>query len=134
MDTLSSAARQPRSQLLRLLIGTVLASVAVMVWFLAGPLALRIGDYMTPNDAAWDDAWVVLDVRFWFTTGTVDFVQALVLQGWHWQLLPCWAIQCCVAVFGRQWLHVRRWLAVFVLVPALVGQALVLLAYFCKWI
>lgn len=105
----------------------VLGGIAMLIWMVAGPLGVRYGAYMLPADASWEGA-MVLDARFWFTTGTVDCVQGLVLQQPNWLVAGLWALHAVLVHVVRR-LGVSHWLAGFVLAPMLLGQVTVVFLY-----
>lgn len=101
--------------------------IASGIWMVAGPLTVRLGAYMSPQDAAWDGA-LVLHARFWFMTGTVDYVKGLVVQLPSGLAVVLWALYVVLVAAARR-LGVRHWVAWFVVTPALLGQGIVGILY-----
>ncbi len=76
----------------------------------------------------WQWAAVVLHARFWFLSGTVDYVKGLVVQLPSGLAVVLGALYVVLVAAARR-LGVRHWVAWFVVTPALLGQGIVGILY-----
>ena len=111
----------------RWIAAVLLGGIAMFIWMVAGPLGVRYGEHMLPSNATWEDT-LVLDARFWFTTGIVEYVQGLVVQRPTWRVVGLWALHAALVPAARR-LGVRHWLAGFVVTPMLLGQLTIVFLY-----
>lgn len=112
------------------LLALVLLSTGI--WYCCGFLDLFFSEWPGSSGGGWTGAWLVIDQRLWFTTGTVDYYQGIALS-LHWsQLLWWWIYREIVHRARRLAPAVRpRMVAVF---PIVLGQALIVLTYLAGWL
>ena len=110
----------------------VLLLAATCIWFWKGPLQMFVCEY-EPDSSSWPGYWLVIDHRFWWTTGTVEFYQGIGLW-WHWSQPLFWSVHLGGVVLARRLHASRRAQVVLIALPVLLGQALNVATYYLHWI